>query len=558
VVAYLVRPEAPLPRRAALVAVSVLFLLACPSPSHPADRGAAVEPSSGIRAVDEAFAGGGPSAASRIFPYLRDPELSVRNHAMRRLVEIGGPAVDLLIPALGDEETRWLASGALINIGTPAVRKTVLAVRDPDPAVRRGALFILQQLEVASAAPSIQGALADPDTTVQVQAIRALAHFRGEGALRLVLARVESPAPAVRDAAIDALARFGGEAIPSLGDLLGQGRAETRAAAVRALGSVGTPEALGLVRSSLMDRSPLVRFYACQVLGESADAASAPALVRLLSDPDPSVREAAGEACSRMPEAAENALFTLLREGTVLQKIEAATVARKARYRPAVPLLVEAVRDPSHEVCLSAAAALMVISDPASVEALVNGLRDPKIRWVCVIGLRQLGRASVPQLLRRTGDAEFDYWKQYVLEGMGEQALEGCVDALKREGDAGTRNVALCTLQQIRDARAAYPVVRMMGDPQVGMVAAFLAGRMGEVAVEPLLVSLRDENPVVRARAALALADLRDTRAVAPLRAMLSDADPSVREAAGKALERLASPAPPSDAAPEPRPRPSS
>jgi len=172
--------------------------------------------------------------------------------------------------------------------------------------------------------------------------------------------------------------------------------------------------------------------------------------------------------------------------------------------------------------------------------------------------LRQLGSASVPQLLHRTGDAELDYWKQHTLEGMGEQALEGCVEVLARKGDAGTRSVALCTLQQIRDARAAYPVVRMMGDPQVGMVAAFLAGRMGEVAVEPLLVSLRDESPVVRARAALALADLREARAVEPLRAMLSDADPSVREAAGKALERLASPAPPSDAAPEPRPRPSS
>jgi HEAT repeat protein len=245
-----------------------------------------------------------------------------------------------------------------------------------------------------------------------------------------------------------------------------------------------------------------------------------------------------------MPEAAENALFDLLRRGTVLQKIEAATVVRKARYRPAVPLLVEVVRDPSHEVCLSAAAALMVISDPVSVDALVNGLRDPKIRWVCVIGLRQLGSASVPQLLRRTGDAELDYWKQNVLEGMGDQALEGCLDVLKREKDAGTRNVALCTLQQIRNARAAYPLVRMMGDPQVGMVAAFLAGRMGEAAVEPLLVSLKDESPVVRSRAALALADLGETRAVGPLRAMLSDADPAVREAAGKALERFETPAP--------------
>jgi HEAT repeat protein len=165
--------------------------------------------------------------------------------------------------------------------------------------------------------------------------------------------------------------------------------------------------------------------------------------------------------------------------------------------------------------------------------------------------LRQLGRASVPRLLHRTGEAELDYWKQQTLEGMGEQALEGCVDVLKREGDAGARTVALCTLQQIRDARAAYPVVRMMGDPRVGTVAAFLAGRMGEVVVEPLLVSLLDESPVVRARAARLLADLKVSRAADPLRKLVSDPDPSVREAAGKALERLESHPPPDGPGPQ-------
>jgi HEAT repeat protein len=545
-------------RRMAILAVSIFWILACGQPSFSSAREPGNGPESRIEAIDGEFAAGGTSAASRILPYLQDPDLSVRHHAVRRLVQIGEPAVNPLIPALADQETRWLASGALINIGKPAVRRTVLAVQDPDPAVRRAAIFVLQQLEVAAAAPAVQKALSDPDPGVQVQAIRAVAHFRGEGSLRLLLARVDSPDPAIREAAIEGLARFGPEALPPLRALLGKKGTETRAAAVRALGALGTPQAIRLVRSSLEDKAPVVRHDACRALGEAQDTGSAPALVRLISDPDPAVREAAEEACARMPEAAEDALFALLREGTVLQKIGAANVARKAKYRPAVPLLVQAVRDPSHQVCLSVAAALMVIADPASVDALINGLRDPKIRWVCVIGLRQLGSASVPQLLRRTGDAELDYWKQDVLEGMGDQALDGCVDALKREKDPGMRSVALCTLQQIREARAAYPLVRMMGDPEVGTVAAFLAGRMGEVAVEPLLVSLRDENPVVRARAAQLLADLRVAKAAEPLRNLMSDADPSVREAAGKALERLETPPPPAGAVPQATPRPPS
>ena len=502
-------------------------------------------PSAGILAIDEAFARGGESAVAGILPLIKDRDLDVRTHAMRRLVEIGEPAVDPLLAALADESTRWPASGALLNIGAPAVRKTVLAVKHKDPAVRRGALFILQQLEVTSAAPSLQAALSDPDVSVQVQAIRAVAHFRGQGALRLLLEKVDTGyPPAVRDAAIEALAGLGDEALPSLRSLYVQSGGEMRVAAVRALGGTGTREGIELVRSALSDPSALVRYYACRAIADAGDTSSAGAVAMLLGDPDPGVREAAGEACARMPEAAEKALFGLLRRGTPLQKIEAANSIRKAAYRPAVPLLAEVIRDPLPEVRLSAAAALMVVSGPEAVEALVNGLMDPQIRWVCILGLRQTGTPAVPILLRRTGDPELDYWKQHVLDEMGEKAIEGCVEALGADKDAGTRSAALCTLQQIRDARAAWSVVRMLGDPQVGQVAAFLAARMGQVAVEPLLLFLRDENPGTRIRAAIALGEMREPRAVPNLREMSQDPDSAVRNAASTALRRIAPGAP--------------
>jgi HEAT repeat protein len=497
-------------------------------------------PEAPLAAVDEAFSVGGAEAATRILPFLKHPDLEVRTQAMRRMVEIGEPAVDPLLAALADDSTRWPASGALLNIGPPAVRKTVLAVRHPDPVVRRGALFILQQMEVLSAAPSIQAALSDSEPSVQVQAIRAIAHFRGEGALRLLLEKVDTGyPPAVRDAAIEALSGLGEDAVPSLRSLYLQSGGEMRVAAVRALGGTGTREGIELVRSALSDSSPLVRYYACRAIADAGDTSSADAVALLLGDPDPAVREAAGEACARMPEAAEKALFGMLRRGTPLQKIEASTAIRKAVYRPAVPLLADVIRDPLPEVRLSAAAALMVVSGPEAVEALVNGLRDPQIRWVCILALRQAGTPAVPILLRRTGDPEFDFWKQHVLEGMGDTAIEGCVETLKSVKDEGTRSAALCTLEQIRDARAAWPIVRMLGDPQVGQVASFLAARMGQVAVEPLLLSLKDEKSNVRVRAAIALGEMREGRAVPPLRELLNDPDPAVRNAASDALRRI-------------------
>lgn len=471
--------------------------------------------------------------------FLRDRDLAVRSHAMKRLVDLGAAAVGPLIEALADESVRWLASGALINIGNESIRPAVLALRHKDPVVRRNALFILRQLEARAAAPAIQEALSDPDPSVQIQAIQTVAQFGGEGALRLVLAKVESRIPSVRDAAIESLYRFGKGALPALASYLSYGDADTRVAVIRALGAMGLKEAREPLLKALSDPSPVVRYYVCQVLGEAGDPSVLEELAGRFDDGDATVREAASDAFARMAEAGRPILFRLLREGSALQKITAANTARKARYRPAVPLLLDAMRDRVADVKIAAVAALMTIADPDSVEALVNGLRDEEIRWLCILALRQFGDANLRPLLRRTGEPELDYWKQYVLEGMGDRVLEGCLETLRRDEDVGTRIASLCTMRQIKDARAVYPLIRLMADDRLGYVACFVVSQMGEVAVEPLLLSLQDENPVIRARAATALGDIGFARVVRPLKELLADKDPQVREAALRAIRKI-------------------
>ncbi|HSG28182.1 MAG TPA: HEAT repeat domain-containing protein, partial [Candidatus Krumholzibacterium sp.] len=365
---------------------------------------------------------------------------------MKRLVDLGGVAVDTLIESLADEEVRWLVSGALINIGDESIQKVVLALKHRNASVRRNALFILRQLDARAAAPSIQKALSDPDSSVQVQAIHTVAHFGGKGALRLIMKKVDSRNVAIRDAAIAVLPMFGEEAIPALNTLLSYGNPEVRASAVQAFGAMGTKQSLLFVKKTLSDPSPTVRYYACLTLGDTGDPSVLPDVAMYFDDSDPNVREAASEVFARMPKAAKPYLIRFLREGNTLQKISAATAVRKARFRPCNSALLDAIRDSSREVRVASVAALMVIADPASVEGLVNGLGDPDIRWICIMALRQFGDKNIRPLLRRTNDPELDYWKQYVLEGMGEKVLEGCLDALEKERDIGTRIATLCTM----------------------------------------------------------------------------------------------------------------
>lgn len=74
--------------------------------------------------------------------------------------------------------------------------------------------------------------------------------------------------------------------------------------------------------------------------------------------------------------------------------------------------------------------------------------------------------------------------------------------------------------------------------------AALALGRSGNtLAVEPLLVALRDENRIVRMIAAHALGELGDRRAVEPLKQAQSDSYSWVRLAATDSVRKIWSPA---------------
>ena len=529
-------------RRSMARCAGILLAVFAGAAAFPATAGPLPEdsPEARIRRIDGIVDSEGEGAAPTVVRFLADRDLAVRSHAVRRLVELGEPAVDPLLLALADERTRWLASGALINLGEPAVRKTVLALKHPDPAIRRNALFVLRQLDARAAAPSIQNALSDPDPSVQVQAVQTVAQFGGEGALRLVLGKAHSPVPEVREAAVGSLPKFGEEAVPALLSLLDPVRPDdVRIQAIRALGTLGSREALGRLVKAGSDPSPMVRYYACQALGDTGDPSVLPVLGTLLADPDPEVRQAASEACARMPRDARPHLARFLAEGPEEQRIAAATAARIARDRTLIPSLTDALHDPSPDVRISAVAALMVMEEPETVEPLVEALRDERIRWIVVMALRRVGDRNLRPLLRRTGDPEHDYWKQFVLEGMGDRILPGCLETLEREEDVGTRIATLCSMRQIKDTRAVYPLVRLLPDPKLGYVAGYVLSQMGEVAVEPLLLSLRDESPAARARAATALGQIGLERVVRPLREMLADPDPEVRLAVRQAIRRI-------------------
>ena len=123
---------------------------------------------------------------------------------------------------------------------------------------------------------------------------------------------------------------------------------------------------------------------------------------------------------------------------------------------------------------------------------------------------------------------------------IGKVAVEPLIVAL-RDPDAYVRDNAVSALIGIDDSRALEPVISVMGDPDenVRQNAAVAVAVLGARSVERILAVLKSPDPNVRIGAAHALSMIREERAVGPLTDALKDSDANVRKGAADALGKI-------------------
>ncbi|HMA04841.1 MAG TPA: HEAT repeat domain-containing protein [Methanomicrobiales archaeon] len=86
-------------------------------------------------------------AVRHLIRALSDPEWHVRMEAEWALLEIGQPAVDLLISALHDEGVRWKAAGVLVKIGAVSLEPLQRALQGTaDPNIRQGGEWAVRKI----------------------------------------------------------------------------------------------------------------------------------------------------------------------------------------------------------------------------------------------------------------------------------------------------------------------------------------------------------------------------------------------------------------------------
>jgi HEAT repeat protein len=142
---------------------------------------------------------------------LRSPDRESVDRAVRKLVELGEPAVPVLIPALRDPEAkvRTAAASALWGLGPQAkaaVPVLAEALADADDGVRVGVAMALESVgpEAAPAVPALARAVRDRDGNVRLWAAKALGHIGSPARPALAAlaeaARIDSTRAAAEDA----------------------------------------------------------------------------------------------------------------------------------------------------------------------------------------------------------------------------------------------------------------------------------------------------------------------------------------------------------------------
>lgn len=292
---------------------------------------------------------------------LQDPNPDVRSSAVEALAKSGDSrAVASLITALQDksESVRGRVLQGLKDIGPPAAPLLIVALKNPNPQVRRKASCVIDNIgyelkgigDFRAVEPLID-ALKDPTTVVRSHSVTALGKIGGPHALPAVIAALKTEAVrrtldiGVCYRAIEAIHKLGNPAAECLIPALKHPDTAIRRKAATLLGKTGETGAVELLIGALKDEHPRVRSRAAHALGRIGNPHAVEPLTVALKDTAPNVRINALHALGKFGEPAAAALTLALVDPAASVRRHAIAALEKTGYKGTIAQLEKMAKD---------------------------------------------------------------------------------------------------------------------------------------------------------------------------------------------------------------------
>jgi HEAT repeat protein len=412
-------------------------------------------------------------------------------------------------------------------------------LKDKDWEVRRRATFALRELASGNkkVIRALIGVLRDEDSRIRRSGAEALGKIgpKAKAAVPKLLVLLQDEDSAVRQSAAVALGRIGPKAtaaVRTLKMMLEDEDPRSRRSAAEALGRIG-PKAKATILSltrALEDKDSAVRQSAAEALGKIGSKKGIAALIKMMKDEDATVRQSAAEALARIGKPTIPSLVRALRnENPVF--LHSVVSALGMGGTPAASALIAVLKNPQENLLARQYAAMALAKIGAEVKkvvpALIESLKDDdsRIRRSVAGALGKIGpeaTAALPELIEILKDqGENSLVRQYAataLARIGPRADEvdsALVEALS-DDDSKIHEAAIKALAEIgprteptQEVEQAVPaLIRKLtdGDTDTRQPVLGELGKIGRWAVPGLISILKNDEPVVRQYAAMALA----------------------------------------------------
>ncbi|MCX8028104.1 MAG: HEAT repeat domain-containing protein [Thermodesulfovibrionales bacterium] len=375
--------------------------------------------------------------------------------------------------------------------------------------------------------------------------------------IRRLIQKLSSPDPTVRKMAAESLSEGDERAIYPLIKALNDENPGVQDAAMRALINIGTEE-VGYMTLPLLRENVLLRNTALIIL-TSLGSKVVPLLYNLLKDKDDDVRKFVLDLFSDIKEGVDpQFVIPMLKDPNPNVRAAAAKTLGKLNYRPAIPLLIESLKD-EEWVCFSA---LEALGDLQALEAVkdISALLHSESIAVVSAAIETLGKIgseeAIDPLVEILPSAD-DETKKMVIKSLVSIGLPPNIPdicehliAMLKESDWDEREIAIKGITSANCKNAVPVLIDMCGeiDPTLpefeDKIPLFINALLSIDSEEELLKLLDREDVKFRGKAIAIeiLGDLKSRAAIPKLVSFLNDVRRDLRKASVGALGHIGEP----------------
>lgn len=341
--------------------------------------------------------------------------------------------------------------------------------------------------------------------------------------------------------------------------------------AISALEKIG-PKAVPILREAVDYEMAFNRANALRSLARIAPS-GVQEVSKLLDSNDSSIRLAAAYALTASPPEyhgdAIKKLGALLKDSESAQHRYIAANGLSRFGKPALPMVLDVLKDPNARGRADAAVALGLLKDPETVPVLLDLLQSEKpvqedqnhFQSTLAQALVRIGNAAVPGLVKilESDDQRTTQLAALALGQINDKSATPFLIKSLQSDRAHVRDSAALALAgmgptALESENALTEAMQKDSSPMVRLAAAYALARVRPESIRGVLGvagALQNDDPKLRLRATAALRELGPAAAEAApaLTSLLDHADPETRRGAAHALARTSGNAPESIAA---------